>query len=190
MSAAIPPEDLSRLTVAQYHDMIRAGILTEDEPVELLQGWLVKKMPKNPQHSVVTQLTREAIAALLPSDWYVDAQEPITTEDSEPEPDVVVVRGSRRQFLNHHPGPIDVGLIVEVAESSLHYDRTAKKQLYATVGVPVYWIINLADRQIEVYSDPHGEDYEQRIVYSDADTLSLVLDDQEVGQIMVRELLP
>src|SRR6266545_7649231 len=128
-SAAVPADVIWRFSVDQYHAIIRAGILTADDPVELLEGWLVTKMPKNPRHSVVTQQTREALVRVLPSGWYVNTQEPITTEDSEPEPDVAVVRGERRQYLDHHPGPQDVPLVIEVADSSLQRDRTLKKRL-------------------------------------------------------------
>jgi len=138
-----------RLSVDQYHAMIQAGILTEDDPVELLEGWLVTKMSKNPRHTFVTQLARDVVASLLPPGWYVNGQEPVTTKDSEPEPDVAVVRGNRRQYIDHHPGPQDIALVVEVADSSLQRGRSLKKRLYAAAGIPVYWIVNLLDGQIE-----------------------------------------
>ena len=132
----IPDAPIWRLSVAQYHQMIQSGILTEDDPVELLEGWLVTKMPKSRRHSLVTQLTREAIANVLPDGWFVDAQEPITTETSEPEPDVVVVRGTRRDYLDHHPTPDTVALVVEVSDATLQRDRTVKMLLYATQAFP------------------------------------------------------
>ena len=123
-AVSLPTMPIWRLSVEQYHRMIRFGILTDDDPVELLEGWLITKMPKNPPHRLSTQLTREAIARLLPPGWYVDAQEPITTEDSEPEPDVVVVRGERHDYRDHHPREHDVALVVEVADTTLQRDRT------------------------------------------------------------------
>lgn len=93
-----------RLSVAQYHQMIAAGILTENDAVELLEGWLVSKMTKNRLHSLSTQLTREALAQIVPEGWYVDDQEPITMGDSEPEPDVIVVQGSRRDYTEQPTG--------------------------------------------------------------------------------------
>jgi Uma2 family endonuclease len=155
-STAVPADVIWRFSVDQYHAMIRAGILTEDDPVELLEGWLVTKMPKNPRHSVATRLIRQALEGLLPPGWYVDTQEPLTTADSEPEPDVVVVCGDRRQYLDHHPGPQDVALVVEVADSTLQRDRSLKKRLYAAAGIPAYWIVNLLDSQFEVYTDWKG----------------------------------
>lgn len=109
-SFVVPQECFWRLSVAQYHAMIQAGIVTEDDPVELLDGWLVTKSAKNRPHSLTTQLTREALAALLPPGWYIDDEEPLTLVDSEPEPDLVVVRGTRRDYRERHPGPGDVAL--------------------------------------------------------------------------------
>lgn len=189
----ISTDALWRLTVDQYHAMIRAGILTTDDPVELLQGWLITRMPKHPHYRVVTQLTREALARILPGGWYVDAQEPITTADSEPEPDVVVVRGDRRQYLDRHPGPQDVALVVEVADSTLLRDRSFKKRLYADAGIPVYWIVNLVDNRIEVYTEPTvGEeqaDYRESHHHGLAEALTVVINDQSIGRIEIRDLL-
>jgi Uma2 family endonuclease len=190
----VPTDLLWRLSVDQYHQMIQADILTEDDPVELLEGWLIQKMPKKPPHSAVTQLTREAIARVLPAGWYADAQEPITTVDSEPEPDVSVVRGERRQYFDRHPGPQDLALVVEVADSSLPRDRTFKKRVYARAGIPVYWIVNLPDGLVEVYTEPSGAaeqpDYRQRQDYGPADEVPVWIDGREVGRLSVRDLLP
>src|SRR5438445_4118523 len=90
---AIPKDFIWPLSVEQYHEMIRAGILTEDDPVELLEGILVVKMAKNPPHSSATRKMRTALERLVPTGWFVDIQEPVTTESSEPEPDLAIVRG-------------------------------------------------------------------------------------------------
>src|SRR6476469_4194244 len=87
VGAAVPTEPIFRLTVAQYHEMIRRGILAADDPIELLEGWLITKMSKNPPHRIATKKLLRALERLIPSGWYVDSQEPITTIDSEPEPD-------------------------------------------------------------------------------------------------------
>jgi Uma2 family endonuclease len=174
--------------------MIREGILTSDDRVELLEGLLVSKRPKNPPHSVVTGLVRAALERLTPSGWHVDSQEPITLEDSEPEPDVAVVRGERREYLDHHPGPRDIALVVEVADASLQQDRTTKKRLYAAAGKPVYWIVNLTERQIEVYSDPFGAgqvaDYRNRQDYLGSQSVPFSIANRECGSIEVVAVLP
>ena len=190
-SPLIPlPDFVWRLSVEQYHEMINAGILTDDDPVELLEGVLVTKMPKNPPHSLVTQLVRDILAQVVSSGWCVNVQEPVTLAKSEPEPNVAVVRGERRQYANRHPGPEDTALIIEVADSSLSRDRGLKKRVYAGAGIPSYWVINLAERQIEVYSEPSGSDYQQRQDYDDTAEIPVTIEGQEMGRLAVRELLP
>jgi Uma2 family endonuclease len=195
MPVPVVPSDLFwRLSVDQYHQMIEADILTEDDPVELLEGWLIQKMPKKPPHRVITKVTRDALARIAPAGWYVDSQEPVTLQDSEPEPDAAVVRGDTRQFLDRHPGPQELGLVVEVADTSLQRDRTFKKRVYARAGIPVYWIVNLADGLIEVYTEPSGAaehpDYQRRQDYRPSDEIPLLLEGREVGRLSVRDLLP
>jgi len=194
MSATLPHDLIWRLRVDQYHAMIRAGILTPDDPVELLEGWLVYKMPKNPPHRVATRLTQTALERVVPANWYVDAQAPITLEDSEPEPDLVVVRGTPRLYLDRHPGPAELALVIEVADASLLRDRGAKKRIYARAGIAVYWLINLPDRRCEVYTDPSGvagePDYRQRQDYGPTDAVPLIIDGQQVGAVSVADLLP
>ncbi len=191
---ALPPEPVLPLTVPQFHAMIGAGALESGAPIELLEGWLVTKMIKNPPHSASTSKTRRQLSMLVPDGWSVDSQEPVTTADSEPEPDVSVIRGLREAYIERHPGPEEVGLLVEVADASLNRDRGWKKRIYATAGIPVYWIVNLVDRQIEVFTGPSGPDdrpdYETREIFSAGHEVPVVLDGREVGRIAVRELLP
>ena len=193
-SIAIPTDVVWRFNVDQYHSMIRMGILTEDDPVELLEGWLIVKMSKSPKHRVATHLIRQALEHSVPPGWYVDSQEPLTTTDSEPEPDVMIVRGETRQYLDHHPGPQDIALVVEVADSSLQRDRTLKKRLYASAGIAVYWIVNLSLSQIEVYTNPSGSserpDYRQQQDYGLEDSIPLIVDGREIARCIVREMLP
>jgi Uma2 family endonuclease len=173
--------------------MVHLGILSDDDPVELLEGWLVYKMPKNPPHRVTTKLTRNALEAIIPEDWYVDTQEPITLIDSEPEPDVVIVRGNTRDYLDRHPGAQDIALIVEVSDTTLERDRTSKKRLYARAGIPIYWIINLPEQQIEVYTEPVtlGEaTYQRRQDYQLSDKVPVSIAGQTLTLLSVRDLLP
>ena len=191
---AVPSEPIWRLSVEQYHEMARAGILTRDDRVELLEGWLVARMTKHPPHVLATGLILDALRGILPAGWYVSQEGPVTTPDSEPEPDVAVVRGTRRDYHDRHPGPQDVALVVEVADASLPRDRTLKKGLYARAQFPIYWLVNLPETRIEVYTDPTGPaaqpDYRQRQDYSPDDAVPVVIDGREVGRLAVRELLP
>lgn len=192
--ATVPSEQIFQLSIDQYHQMIQAGILSDDDPIELLDGWLVYKMPKNRQHTIATRRTRDAIAQLLPPGWYVDSQEPITIQDSEPEPDVCVVRGRLEDYPDHHPGPGDVALLIEVSDTTLERDRGIKKRLYAQARIPVYWIVNCQERQIEVYSQPSGPsqlpDYHRRQDYASTQAVPLVIDGGEMGQLMAADVLP
>lgn len=191
---ALPPEPVLPLTVAQYHEMARAGILLDGDPIELIEGWLVKKMTEDPPHTLTVGCTHDCLSLVVGPNWHLRIEGPITTGDSEPEPDVSVVRGQRRDFADRHPGPDDVGLLVEVADASLDRDRGWKKRIYAAAGIPVYWVVNLIDRQVEVFTGPTGPgdapDYASRQVFQDGDAISVLLDGSEVGQIAVNDLLP
>jgi Uma2 family endonuclease len=191
-STDVPTYPIWRLSVAQYHQMIDAAILTENDPVELLEGWLITKMPKKPKHSHATQLLGDELREILPSGWFINVQEPITLATSEPEPDLIVIRGKRSDYTQH-PKPKDVALVVEVSDSTLQQDRTLKLRIYAAARIPVYWILNLQDRQLEIYTDPAGTgaqaSYQKRDVYAEADDAPVVIDGQEVGRVKVGELV-
>jgi Uma2 family endonuclease len=185
---------LYRLSVDQYHEMIRAGVLKHDDRVELLEGYLVLKMTKNSPHIVATELLQDALARLVPAGWYLSMQNPVTTSDSEPEPDAKVVRGQPRDYLNRRVGPKDTALVIEVADASLAEDRTTKKRIYARAAISTYWIVNLPERRVEVYGDPTGSsdrpDYRQHQDYRPGDQIPVVIDEREVGRISVDDLLP
>lgn len=133
--------------------MIEAGIFDEDEHVELLEGLLVAVTPQREDHSkVILRLTR-ALNGALGDAYEVRPQLPLTLgEDSEPEPDVAVVLAADARSRTEHPR--SAVLVVEVAADSLRKDREIKGALYVRAGVPEYWIVNLADRCVEIYSDP------------------------------------
>ncbi|HBI44631.1 MAG TPA: Uma2 family endonuclease [Planctomycetales bacterium] len=191
---AAPTDGLWRLSVDNYHAMMEAGILLDGDPVELLEGLLVEKMSKNPAHVLSSGLTRKSLERLAPADWFVNAQDPITTMDSEPEPDLSVVRGDPRRYKTRHPGPQDLALVVEVSDSTLQRDRTMKLRLYARAMIPIYWIVNLVEGRIEVYTDPTGPDekpsYRQRRDYGPADEVPFIIEGRVIGRIAVRDLLP
>ena len=115
---------IHRFTVADYHRMIDAGILTPNSKVELLEGWIVEKMPQNPPHiTSITRVLRWLNKVLSEDDWTVRGQGPVTLEKSEPEPDIAVARGPDSRYEKRHPAPGDIGLIIESADSSVLDDR-------------------------------------------------------------------
>ncbi|MBP0022151.1 MAG: Uma2 family endonuclease [Cyanobacteria bacterium SBLK] len=187
-------EPLLRLSVEQYHQMIAAGILDKNDRIELLEGLLILKMAKNPPHRAATKLARTSFEAIVPQGWYVDTQEPITLENSEPEPDIAIVRGETRDYLDRHPGSGDVALVMEISDSTLERDRTLKKRLYARAEIPVYWVLNLPERQLEVYTQPNplGENptYQQRQDFQESDRVEVAIAGEAIDAIAVRDLLP
>ena len=198
LAAAVPPAPLPplyRLSVQQYQARAREGILASGAPVELIEGLLVSKMTIHPPHDYATQTLRELLVAMAPAGWFVNSQSPLTTPDSAPEPDVSMVRGQRRAYAaaGRHPSPEDLGLVVEVADSSLAVDRGAKRRVYARANAACYWIVNLVDRRIEVYTDPSGPGddpaYRQQHDYPAGTEVPVLLDGREVGRVRVNDLL-
>src|SRR4051794_26518516 len=142
-------------TVEEYERMIEEGEIGEHDQVELIKGRVVVKMGQGPIHASGSEKSRRPIERLVPLGWHVRTGKPVRMprENSEPVPDLSVVRGDMEDYLRRHPGPVDVALIVEVAKSSLALDRE-QAVILGAAGIPVYWIINLVDRQLEVYSNP------------------------------------
>ncbi|HEY1189106.1 MAG TPA: Uma2 family endonuclease, partial [Gemmata sp.] len=181
-----------KITVTEYHKMLAAGILIEGEPIELLEGYLVNKMPRNPPHDVTLQRLSKRLIRLGLSGWEVRIQLAVTFTESEPEPDGAIVRGDEHTFAGRHPGASDFGIIIEVSDSTLSFDRREKHRIYAHEGVPVYWIVNVADRQVEVYSDPdpsaNPPTYQTRTDYRPGDAVPVVLGGVTVAAVPVGDL--
>jgi Uma2 family endonuclease len=173
--------------------MAEAGVLTQDDRVELLEGWVTPKMTHNPPHGSAIMRVEEALRPLLAKDWTLRTQLPITTSDSEPEPDVAVVRGAGSDYSRRHPHAADLGLVVEIADSSLPRDRE-KIRIYARAGVPVYWIVNLIDERVEVYGSPSGPcdqpSYRQSAAYARGERVAVSCEGLAPGELNVNDLLP
>ena len=182
--------ELFRLSVAQYHAMRDAGILDEDDRVELLDGLLVPKLTKHPPHSQSTWLVRAALERVAPADHFVNSRDAITTADSEPEPDVLLVRGSIRDYADRHPGPSEVSLIVEIADTTLRRDRGVKRKIYARAGIEHYWIVDLNARVVLSFSEPAGSRFATEDTYADGSEIPLVMGGIEIARIPVASLLP
>jgi Uma2 family endonuclease len=149
------PLTVRRWTRSEYERLVELGAFARDR-IELLGGQLVVAEPQSAYHAGCVRRADYALRAALPTGWVVSVQSPVSLDDdSEPEPDLVVAAGGPDDYLDAHPtAPV---LVVEVAESSLAFDRRDKGSLYARAGVPEYWIINLVDRVLEVYRDPGRE---------------------------------
>ncbi len=185
-----PPPPIYRLTVEEYERL--AGTTVLDDPrVELIAGYLVKKMPKYPSHIWVVATLVAILGRMLPVGWSWRKEDPVRIPQfDEPEPDVAVVRGSLDDYRSRIPEPRDVALVVEVAETTLDRDQGPKRDAYAHGRIPVYWIVNLVDRRVEVYSDPGSEGYQSRQQFTSGQEIPVIIDGVEVGKIAVAAVLP
>ena len=188
---SICTERIWKLNIDKYHAMIAAGIIEEDAQLELLEGLLVLKMPKNPPHRISTKLIRAALEKIIPNGWYVDSQEPITLSDSEPEPDVMVIRGQTTDYRDRHPQALDIELVIEVSDATLERDRTMKKRIYANAGIPIYWILNLRERRLEVYTQPKMEEseYAHSQIFTESESINITLKEVGIRTILIKDLL-
>ena len=183
---------LSRLTVGQYDRMIEHGTIGDAEALELIEGLLVTKMGRNRPH---VQAGKKGLAALLrivPPGWHVAKEDPVVASDwSKPEPDLALVRGEVTDYADRDVKAGDIGLIVEIADSSLATDREVMGRLYAAGAIPVYWIVNLVDRSVETYTSPDSVGgYQSRTDFRPGEDSPVVIDGREIGRIAVVELLP
>ena len=175
------------ITVQDYHAMVDSGAV--DESVELLEGMLVPKMGQNSRHSTTIQLGTHLLIRAAPRGWSVRAQAPITTLDSEPEPDTAIVAGTLLDYASRHPSPNEVGLVIEVSDSTLSRDCGVKSRIYAHAGIPVYWIANLIDDVVEERRDPVDGEYTSQEAFRTNEAIPLILRDSAITRIAVRDLL-
>jgi Uma2 family endonuclease len=184
---------LQRISVEQYHVMIEAGVFSHGEKCELIRGVILEKPVPKPPHAYAVDGLTDLLKALAGPNRIIRAQQPITTADSEPEPDVALATGTRQDYKERHPNPDEVELVVEVADSSLREDRTTKLELYAEAGIECYWIVNLVARRIEVYTQPRGgkkPTYRKPTLYSPGESVPVVIGGKKLGTIPVSDILP
>jgi Uma2 family endonuclease len=157
MAARAPFEfdasQIRRFDVGEYHALIDAGVLGEDEHVELLEGVMISMAPHGPPHAAAVGSLNMLLTAAAGPERMVRCQLPLTLgDDSEPEPDFAIVPAPEGRRRDRHPST--ALLVVEVAQSSLRIDRVVKTRLYARAGIAEYWIVDVAREAIEVYRDP------------------------------------
>lgn len=184
-------EEVYRIPIELYDRIVEQGDIGEDRPIELLSGVLVWKRPKGPRHDASAARCRRAIERILEPGLHLRVESAIRIPDySEPEPDLSIVWGDIDDYTDHHPGPTDVALIIEIAESSLAHDRGEKRDIYARAAIPVYWVVNLAARQVEVSALPVNGAYSTALVLGEEDFIDLIIDGKNMGRIAVADLLP
>lgn len=193
-----PPPLLSvagflRFTPEQYHTLHLNGYIQEGEPYELLEGYVVEKKMRNPPHDNGVTCLTDILYTYVPDGWFRRLQCAAALGASEPEPDAMVLRGVRSQLQGRLPSARDIGVIVEVSDTSLAFDRRDKGRIYARAGIPVYWIVNVIDQQVEVYTDPdtaaNPPAYRTSATFAVGQSVPLVLDGVTVATIPVSEFL-
>ena len=177
-----------RLTADEYE---RIWDKLDDSRVELIDGYVVAKMPKSPEHSWTTESLRKALRSRLPPGWTWHKEDPVRMPAyDEPEPDIAIIRGSNADYKHRHPEPTDVALLVEVSHTTLSIDRGIKLSVYARERIPVYWIVNLVDRQVEVYTNPGPSGYATRQDFKPGQQVPVVIAGQPCAPIPVDAILP
>ena len=185
-----------RVTVEEFHRMIDAGVFGDEPRLELIEGVIVEKMGKKPPHIHATDLIQYLLIRSVPAGFFFSMSNPLTIEEhqSEPEPDAMVIRGLLKDFADRSRTPRDAALVVEVSDTSYAFDRKRKLAVYADAGVPVYWVLDLNGRRLEVFNDPIGEGaeatYRVAQIYLETDDAPLVLDGVEVARFAVKDILP
>jgi hypothetical protein len=174
-------------TRQEYHTMAQAGILAEDDPVELLDGEIVRKTPSGPSHAGVVKRLNKLLSRLVGEAAIVSVQDPLALDEhSEPEPDVMLLRPRADFYADSHPTGADVLLAIEVADTSLEADREVKVPLYAEHGIREVWLVDLPDGQVHVFRGPGNGRYAEERVYRATDAIPLTA--LPGRQVLVSEL--
>jgi hypothetical protein len=183
------PHWVRQFTVAEYDQMVQAGVFTTNSRVELLEGWIVNKMSQNPPHRGTVSRVNRWLGRVLPMAWTLNCQCPITLSESEPEPDITIAHGEESVYDGRHPNPKDIRVLMEVGDSTVMSDRRYKGELYAKEKIAEFWLIDLVERKIEVHTKPRGGKYQKKIVYAENENVPLILDGVKIADIPVTELM-
>lgn len=195
LSPAIPAGPVRRFTIAEYEQLVEHGMLGERDPYHLLNGEIRLKMPVNDPHTSTAMKLERRFHRMLPDELLVWVEKPVSlpNSNSQPQPDIAIVLGPETRYDAGKPHATDVLLLVEVADTSLAADRGEMLTIYAGGKVPEYWIVNLANNIIEVYTKPRGgrtPTYRARTDYATGHRVPVVLGGKQVGEVAVSDILP
>ena len=147
-----------KFSIDEYHQLVDLGFFSENDRIELIRGEIIEMSPKRTPHSVCNSLLWKQLYELVVKQAEIRVQEPIIlASNSEPEPDVVIAKKKADNYLSGHPRVEDIILAIEISDSTLQYDRETKLPLYAEAGINNYWIVNLVDNRLEVYTNPFDD---------------------------------
>lgn len=161
---------LAQWSLEEYHQMIAAGIL-HDRPVELIAGEIIEVAPESPLHRYFLVEAVKYLRQLLIGVAEVYEAHPVTLGDSEPEPDIAIVKLADHCYKTRHPAPGDIYLLVEISDTTLNYDLEQKKKIYAGAQIPEYWVISVQQKQVMIFQAPQADDYQVQTVVSQGDLI-------------------
>lgn len=163
----VPPQlERYRFSLDEYHELVASGFFKREDRIELIEGELIMMPPPSPERSAQTSSLRELIERLLPAELHLRVADPITVPpDSEPEPDFCVVKRRADFYKSGHPKPKDVRLIVEVSKTSAAFDTGQKARIYGAAGIPEYWVIEIEQRVVHVFTEPTKNCYRTQQTY-------------------------
>jgi Uma2 family endonuclease len=190
-SAGPPAPPLANVYRMDIDEFERIADFLKAERVELIDGFIVERGDMDPPHVLSSEKLRRKFDRLLPNGWFVREDKPVQVHRTyEPLPDFAVVQGDPDTYADRHPGPADVAIVIEISDSTLTKDRGEKRVNFAKGGIRVYWIVNLIDRQVEVYTVPSSDGYSSCEIFKPGESVPVVIDGVEVGRIAVTEILP
>ena len=182
------------MPVEVYDRLVESGVFGDKSPIYLWKGRLVEPMTKGEPHEFALGELNGVLVRLTQGGWHVRPSSPVRVfDDSKPEPDFVILRGENRDYRKRKPTPRDVAMLVEISDSSLPHDAGDKCDGYASTSIPVYWIVNIPDRRIDVYTRPTGPvahpRFESCLSFGPDDEVPVILDGREVGRVTVKDVL-
>ncbi|MGK7953531.1 MAG: Uma2 family endonuclease [Xenococcaceae cyanobacterium] len=152
-------------SIAKWHELVETGVL-EDQPVELLEGEIIQMSPEGVPHTYTNRCFADYLREMLKGLAYISENHPITLDNSEPEPDIAIVRLPATIYREHHPYAEDIYWLIEISKNTLTIDLTTKANLYARNGIPEYWVIDLVNRRLIVHTQPQSTHYDQLVEYN------------------------
>ncbi len=172
---------IAKWTLAEYHQMIETGLL-DDKRVELIRGEIVEMAPEGEPHAYFSTESGHYLSRLLGDRALVRPAKPITLPNqSEPEPDVAIVKPLGQEYLNHHPYPEDIFWVIEYSNSSLEKDLNLKSKVYAEVNIAEYWVINLRNQSLIVFRNPQAGGYASQTSYTTGTLTALAFPDVPIS---------
>ena len=149
---------IAKWSIAEYHKMIEAGIL-RDRSIQLIDGELIEMSPEGVTHAAYGGSIADYLREVLRGKAWIREAHPITLSNSEPEPDIAIVKLPKNKYFQNHPVPSDIFWLIEISDTTLNYDLNQKKSIYAAANIPEYWVANIREKKLIVFTQPKNSDY-------------------------------